>query len=243
MCVWHDSYVCATYLVHMRSFIHVFQLCDMNYIHACVTFVWHDLHSYMCFICVTCLTFSGRTFLHVFHMCNMSHICTCVPFVRHISRSLHDFQIWQANMYFAHILIYLHLREEFFMNPLVYIPMMMGLKWCPKNARIQTVSQEFEFSNGRHPENAEIQMVGVPMMWGFKRRHRQSHPFTSEHTTFNGIWQWFNLTLEHTPKCFLQVLFAHTKVLFTCESAFCICFLQAFVCKLCWSKWFIIPNT
>ena len=76
MCVWHDSYICATYLVHMRTFIHVFQLCDMNYIHACVPFVWHDSHSYMCFICVTCLTFI-----------DMTHVPSCVSYVWHVSHS------------------------------------------------------------------------------------------------------------------------------------------------------------
>ena len=164
--VWHELHSClCSICVTWLTFIHVFHMCDLSHIHR------YDAHSFMCFICVTCLTF-----IHVFHLCDLCHV--------HYMTFRYDKPICISRT-FSSICIW---GKSFWWNPLVYIPMVMRLKWCPKNAGIQTVSREFGFSNGRHPKNAEIQMVGIPMRWGFKRHHRESHPFTTEHTTFNGIW-------------------------------------------------------
>ena len=51
----------------------------------------------------------------------------------------------------------------------------------------------------------------------------------------------FYIGLEHTPEFFLHMLFTRTKVLFTCENAFCICFLHTPLILLhtTWPKCFL----
>ena len=65
-CVWHDSFVCVTWLIHMCDTTHSYVwhgsfICVTWLIHVCDmphSYVWHDS-----FICVTWL----------FHMCDMPH--------------------------------------------------------------------------------------------------------------------------------------------------------------------------
>jgi len=82
--VWHDSYICVTWLIHMCDMTHTYvwhdsYMCDMTH-----TYVWHD--SYMCDMTHTyvwhdsyiCVTW-------LIHMCAMTH-----SYVWHDSFTLHS---------------------------------------------------------------------------------------------------------------------------------------------------------
>jgi len=81
--VWHDSFVCVTWLIHM---------CDMTH-----SYVWHDS-----FMCVTWLI----------HMCAMTHSCVWHDSFICVTRLIHLCAIPHAdhvNLYlYAHICIHIH---------------------------------------------------------------------------------------------------------------------------------------
>ena len=75
--VWHDSFMCVTWLVHMGDTTHsyVWHVCDMTH-----SYVWHvcDMtHSYVWHVCDTTHSYvwhvCDTTHSYVWHMCDMTH--------------------------------------------------------------------------------------------------------------------------------------------------------------------------
>ena len=91
--VWHDSFICVTWLIHMCDMIHAHVwhdsfICVTRLIHMCDmthSYVWHDS--------LTCV-------IWLIHMCDMTHSCVwhdsfiCVTRLIHMCDMTHSY-VWK----------------------------------------------------------------------------------------------------------------------------------------------------
>jgi len=106
-CVWHDSFICVTWLIHMCDMTNSY-VCDMT--HSCVwsvscSFVWHDSfgarHLEKVVVRVTWLTYVWHDSIicvrWLIHVCDMTHPCVwhdvfiCVTWLIHMCDMTHSY--------------------------------------------------------------------------------------------------------------------------------------------------------
>ena len=165
-CVWHDSCIHVTYLLHM---------CDMTHTH-----VWHD--SYICItwllhmrdvthMCVWQDSYTYTAWL--IHTCDMTHIYvrlesyTCVAWLIYTQeKEKRGKREKQNSLFFLSLEKFLSLLEKFsFCPPLENGVLRKGDKWkrCPPNNGlnalwsatnpwyvVKCVSQKRNWSNNKH---------------------------------------------------------------------------------------------
>jgi len=93
--VWHDLFICVTWLIHM---------CDMTY-----SYVWHDLFISVTWLIYLCMTTHSSRVTILMRMCDMTHSCVwhdsfmCMTWLIHVCdlciSSRHIHHVWQYSQY------------------------------------------------------------------------------------------------------------------------------------------------